>query len=211
MRTHQQRQKRARRLLFEPLEQRHLLAPVAQNDIYFTTEDTATSVSVPGVLANDTGAVSVALLANAGRGSLTLNGNGSFSYTPLADYSGFDSFTYRGQDGQGNSSTATVVLQVAAVNDPPIAVNDLFTVAEGATLYIARYALTVNDRDDGTSFGVYPNYSDVKHGTLTQNSIGDTVYVPTSGFTGIDSFTYRIIDCNDHCDPGEWPAGRPRR
>mgnify|MGYP006988195245 CR=1 FL=1 len=53
MRTHRQRQKRARRLLFEPLEQRHLLAPIAANDDYPATEDNFFVVGVPGVLGND--------------------------------------------------------------------------------------------------------------------------------------------------------------
>ena len=54
MRTHQQRQKRARRLLLEPLEQRNLLAPVAVNDSYAVNEDEVLTVPlVNGVLSND--------------------------------------------------------------------------------------------------------------------------------------------------------------
>ena len=53
-------------------------------------------------------------------GSLALNANGSFTYTPAHDYNGSDSFTYRANDGSANSNTATVNLTIASVNDAPI-------------------------------------------------------------------------------------------
>ena len=53
--------------------------------------------------------------------AFTLNPDGSFSYTPTADYNGPDSFTYKLNDGSLDSNTATVSLTVTAVNDAPVA------------------------------------------------------------------------------------------
>jgi hypothetical protein len=93
-------------------------APVAVNDSYTTPEGTPLTVAAPGVLANDSDAdgnpLSAALVSNVTHGTLSLNANGGFSYTPTAGYSGADSFTYRASDGSLNSNTATVSLSVAA-------------------------------------------------------------------------------------------------
>src|SRR4030095_7980930 len=66
-------------------------------------------------------------------GSLTLNADGSFTYTPTAHYNGPDSFTYKPTDGATASNTAMVSITVNPVNDPPDAVNDLATVAEDSS------------------------------------------------------------------------------
>ena len=61
-------------------------------------------------------------------GSLTLNANGSFTYTPDANYNGPDTFTYRASDATLTSNLATVTITVSAVNDAPAV-----TVAAGGT------------------------------------------------------------------------------
>ncbi len=63
-------------------------------------------------------------------GRVTLNANGSFSYTPAADYYGVDSFVYRVCDPTLLCDTATVTITLAAVNDAPAAINDSFAVSE---------------------------------------------------------------------------------
>jgi VCBS repeat-containing protein len=90
-------------------------APVAVNDAYTTYGNTSLTVSAPGVLANDTDVDSTTLTAAVGtgpsHGTLTLNTNGSFTYTPATDYLGSDSFTYYANDG-ANSSVASVTITV---------------------------------------------------------------------------------------------------
>ena len=61
------------------------------------------------------------LVSGPAHGSLTLNADGSFTYTPAANYNGPDSFTYKANDGQADSNVATVSINVGAVNDAPVA------------------------------------------------------------------------------------------
>ena len=98
--------------------------PVAVGDMYSTNEDTALNIAAPGVLANDTdadggGTLTAALVTGPTHGTLTLNANGSFVYTPAGNYNGPDSFSYRTTDGAAQSGTATVSITVNAVNDGP--------------------------------------------------------------------------------------------
>ena len=94
-------------------------APVAVADAYSTSQDTPLTVPPAGVLANDTDAQSNPLTAiiNAGpgHGSVTLNANGGFTYTPAAAYTGADSFTYHANDGSLNSNIVAVTITVNAL------------------------------------------------------------------------------------------------
>jgi len=102
-------------------------APVAVNDAYSVDEDGTLTVTPPppgnGVLKNDTDAdgdpLTAVKLSDPANGSVTLNSNGSFTYTPAADFNGSDSFTYQANDGLANSNTATVTITVNPVNDAP--------------------------------------------------------------------------------------------
>ena len=94
--------------------------PVANDDSYSTDEDTTLNVAAPGVLGNDSDPEGDTLTAikvtDPSHGSLTLNSDGSFSYTPDADFSGSDSFTYKANDGSLDSNIATVTITVGAIN-----------------------------------------------------------------------------------------------
>ena len=95
--------------------------PVANGDSYSTPEDATLNVAAPGVLGNDSDAESdlltAVLVSGPSNGSLTLNADGSFSYTPAANFSGSDSFTYLANDGQADSNVATVSLTVVSATD----------------------------------------------------------------------------------------------
>ena len=105
--------------------------PVAGNDSYSTPRRTTLSVPANGVLANDSDpdgdALTAVLVTNPAHGSVALNGNGSFTYTPTGDYTGPDAFTYRASDGSLNSNTASVAITVTAVNRPPVAAADSYS------------------------------------------------------------------------------------
>ena len=96
------------------------VAPVATDDAYDALPDQELSVAAPGVLSNDTdgnGDPLTAVLEPGGdvsNGTLTLNADGSFDYTPAAGYEGPDQFTYKAYDGSEYSNVATVTLTVSA-------------------------------------------------------------------------------------------------
>jgi VCBS repeat-containing protein len=99
-------------------------APAATGDAYQTDEDTPLSVAVAeGVLSNDGDPdgddLTAALVSAPEHGSIDLRGDGSFSYTPDADYNGTDSFGYRAGDGSAESDAVTVRIEVMPVDDPP--------------------------------------------------------------------------------------------
>ena len=77
-----------------------VVAPVATDDAYQTDEDTPLVISAPGVLENDDPGTCVAETDTSGlMGTLTMDPDGSFTYTPPADYHGETSFTYRLAEG----------------------------------------------------------------------------------------------------------------
>src|SRR6185436_18592584 len=103
-------------------------APVVRPDTFDTDEDTAITGNV---LANDEDVdhdlLNAELDENPEHGAAVVNADGSFTYTPEADYHGPDSFTYRALDGQGGDVVGRVDIVVHPVNDAPKAEDDTFT------------------------------------------------------------------------------------
>ncbi|MFO1064621.1 MAG: SdrD B-like domain-containing protein [Pirellulales bacterium] len=171
-------------------------APIAQGDSASTDEDVVLSGS--SVLTNDSDvdgpALSAVLVSGPAHGSLKLNTDGTYFYTPFADWNGTDGFVYKATDGSLDSTPATVTIRVAAVNDAPIAQGDSYSTVQGVTLTVAAPGLLLNDSDvDGdvitSTLVVGPS-----HGTLTLAANGSFNYVPAAGFAGTDSFTYTATD-----------------
>src|SRR5690606_12930329 len=108
-------------------------APVAVDDAVTTDEDVPLVISVQDILGNDTDADGDSLMAELvsgpEHGTLTQNADGSFTYTPDADYNGTDSFTYKAADSTSDSNAATVSITVNPVNDAPVAVDDVLSIA----------------------------------------------------------------------------------
>jgi len=130
-------------------------APTAVDDAYSVAED-ASLVTVaagvpPGVLDNDTDPendpLTAFLVSDVAAGTLVLAADGSFTYTPNADFNGADLFTYRADDGTASSNVATVTLTVTPVNDAPVAVADAYDEEEGIALSVAAPGVLGNDLD----------------------------------------------------------------
>ncbi|PYQ87457.1 MAG: adhesin, partial [Acidobacteria bacterium] len=167
-------------------------APVAANDAYSTNEDTALNVAAAGVLANDSDvdgdALTAILVSSPAHGSVTLNANGSFTYTPAANYNGGDSFTYKANDGALNSNVATVSITVTAVNDAPVANAQSVTTAEDTAKAIT---LTASDVDgDALTYSIV---SGPAHGALS-GAAPNVTYTPAANYNGPDSFTFKAND-----------------
>ncbi|HWN40177.1 MAG TPA: Ig-like domain-containing protein, partial [Gammaproteobacteria bacterium] len=126
--------------------------PVTQPDSYTIAEDSPLSAAGNGVLGNDSdpegAALTAELVRNVSNGVLQLNSNGSFAYTPPANFNGTTTFTYRASDGTTQSAATTVTITVTAVNDPPFATNTPETTATEGVTY--RYALGASDPDGTT-------------------------------------------------------------
>ena len=172
--------------------------PVARDDHYTTPEDTSLVVLAPGVLANDSdpdGNILTTLLPTTpAHGTLVLNVDGDFTYTPEANFQGVDAFTYRASDGITNSELATVTITVVGTNDAPVAQNDQYTTPENTVLVVTAPGVLTNDNDvDGDVIAAMLANSPT-NGLLTLSSNGGFTYTPNTNFNGLDSFTYRAND-----------------
>ena len=180
--------------------------PVAVADSYSVDEDTTLSVPAPGVLANDTDAdpgtdLTAQLVSTTSHGSLTLNPDGSFFYTPQANFTGSDSFTYTASDGEASSAAVTVTITVNPINDAPAAVGEAYATAEDAPLVVNAPGVLANDTDiDGPSL-VAAVLAPAAHGTVAMNANGSFTYTPSANYNGPDSFTYRAGDGSAFSSP----------
>lgn len=174
-----------------------LVGPSASNDSYTVDEDMVLSVNATlGVLKNDTdsdGDVLNAIVVSGGNfGILTLHLDGSFTYTPLPDFNGIDTFSYVANDGALNSTNAQVSVTVNSVNDAPEAANDSASTGEDAMITINVLS---NDFDpDDDSLGI-TSVTNPSHGTASINTTSKTIkYTPNANFNGQDFFNYTISD-----------------
>ncbi|MGN6544931.1 MAG: tandem-95 repeat protein [Aureliella sp.] len=173
-------------------------APVASDDSYAVDEDTTLSSGPLGVVSNDVDSdgdvLSAELLSGPTHGTLALNLDGSFTYTPALNYNGIDTFTYRVTDGTVFSNVATVTIAVAAINDAPVAANDAYAATEDQPLSVSLAGILSNDADAESSSLAVSSFSNPSHGTLSLNADGSFTYTPDANFNGIDSFTYSVSD-----------------
>jgi large repetitive protein len=100
-------------------------APVAGNDVATTNEDTPVSVSVFVNDSDPDGDPLTVMSASAPNGTVVINGDGTITYTPAANFNGTDTITYMISDGHGGVATATVTVTVAAANDAPTVVSPI--------------------------------------------------------------------------------------
>ncbi len=177
-------------------------APVANDDTKTTNEDTPVSGSVT---ANDSDvdgpAANYTAASTPLHGSVVVNPDGTYTYTPVANYNGVDSFTYSLCDGGTPNlcDTATVVITITPANDPPVANNDVKTGNQDLPL---TGTVTGNDSDIDGPAANYTALTTTTNGSLTFNPDGSFTYNPNPGFNGIDSFAYVLCDGGtpDLCD-----------
>ncbi|MDG2122461.1 MAG: Ig-like domain-containing protein, partial [Verrucomicrobiales bacterium] len=181
--------------------------PVA--DTYPATEDTPLTISASqGVLSNDADPDSAPfpmvakLVSPPSHGSVTLNPDGSFTYTPTGDYFGPDAFTYAAFDGLADSAETTVGITVSGTEDPPRGTADSYVVQPGQTLTIpVALGVLTNDSDpDGQPLAAQLAASS-SSGSISLAPDGSFSYTPAAGFKGVDTFNYRVTDGNTPSTP----------
>ncbi|MEL7637979.1 MAG: Ig-like domain-containing protein, partial [Anaerolineaceae bacterium] len=167
-------------------------APVAVEDAYTVDEDTVLTVLVAdGVLDNDSDVdgdpLTAVLVSDVSNGTLVLDDDGSFVYTPDENYFGSDSFTYKASDGTLESDTVIVTITVNSINDWVIANDDEYETMAGVTLEVAAPGVLTNDvlldPNETVSLQILTQPAG---GTLTLNTDGSFTYVPNAGFFGVD-------------------------
>ncbi len=178
--------------------------PVANDDnSYSTPQDTALNINAAnGVLTNDSDFDSDPLTAikvtDPAHGAVTLNTDGSFTYTPTAGYSGSDSFTYKANDGTDDSTTnATVSINVVG-NNPPTVTNDSYPIDEDGTLTVNAPGVLNNDSDVESDPLTAIKVSDPGNGTLNFSTDGSFTYTPNPNWYGTDTFAYKANDGNNN-------------
>ena len=171
--------------------------PVAKDDTYGADQASLT-VGAPGVLGNDSdpdgNALTAMLVTDAANGHVVLAGNGSFTYTPNAGFSGTDTFTYKASDGTADSNVATVTIAVRMVNRPPVARDDAYRTKKNRAFFIGAPGVLANDADPEGSALSAALVRRPARGFVVLFPNGALVYLPKPGFVGTDSFTYTADD-----------------
>jgi len=126
-----------------------------------------------------------------GRATVT---DGQVLYQPAPDYHGPDTFTYTATDPGGAASSATVHVDVAAVDDKPQAVDDAVTITDGAATTID---VTANDKGLGDGVKSVTVVQNPSHGTAAVTPEQRITYTPADGFSGTDTLQYRVTDTDD--------------
>ena len=168
--------------------------PIALADAATTNEDTSVAIDV---LANDTDAnddaLTISTATDGVRGSTTVVG-GQVAYVPDPDTHGVDTFAYAIDDGTGRTASASVVVTVTPVNDPPTAADDAATTAEDTSVTIDVLA-NDTDIDTGDTVGIDSfDVAGITDGTLTDDGGGQFTFTPDPDWSGTQTFTYTITD-----------------
>jgi VCBS repeat-containing protein len=174
-------------------------APTAMDQAYSVAEDNPGGLveAAPGVLTGATagsgGTMAASLVSDVSAGTLALNADGSFTYTPNANFNGNDQFTYVANDGGPNSNVATVSITVTAVNDAPVAAADAYDAVAGTTLNVAAPGVLGNDSDiDGDSLTAVISGTPTPPTELTFSADGSFVFDAT-GLTAGDIVTFDYV------------------
>ncbi|PXA05145.1 hypothetical protein DDZ13_04070 [Coraliomargarita sinensis] len=161
-------------------------APVADDQLVTTDEDTAVAVTLTGSDA-DGDALTYSVVTAPSNGALSGTAP-DLTYTPNAGYNGSDSFTFVANDGTVDSNTATVSITVNAVNDAPVADDQSVSTNEDSSV-----AVTLTASDGEGDLLTYTVVTVPTNGTLS-GTAPDLTYTPDANYSGSDSFTFKAND-----------------
>ncbi|WP_413614989.1 Ig-like domain-containing protein [Halomonas cupida] len=193
-------------------------APTASAEAVTTQED----VPVSGAITThdvEGDELSFSVVDEPSSGTLVLNDDGTFTYTPDSNTKGADSFRVKVDDGHGGTTIVTVPVKVMPVNDAPVARDDATTTREDTPITVdAESGLLANDRDiegdelvvrdfsiegiDGT-FSAGDSASIPGVGELTVNTDGSWQFVPADNYHGeVPAISYTVADPSGDTDTG---------
>ena len=156
-------------------------------------ESPASALTLEGLSSNSS------LVAQEGISFSGTSSDRTVTVTPSPDANGQASITVEVTDEDGETATTSFALTVTAVEDPPTATDDAYSVEEDAVLrVVASNGVLANDDDpDGGNLTVSTvPVEDVSNGALSLNANGSFDYTPNDDFAGTDSFVYQVSDGN---------------
>lgn len=170
--------------------------PIAGDDTASTAEETPVTINV---LANDSnaGGATVAIVSQPLLGTAVVNADDTITYTPKLNANGTDSFSYVLTVGAQVSNEAGVVISIAPVNDPPVAVNDAGAGQRGVSNSLN---VLVNDTDpdgaaDLASAVIVTGNANLGINAGTVFPGGAVTFTPPAATAaGTYTFTYRAVD-----------------
>jgi hypothetical protein len=188
-----------------------MVAPTLVNNPPDAVDDTRTvyedsTATVVNVLTNDTvapvtgGTLTVTAVTQPTWGGTVALAGGAVSFTPAPNFNGTTTFTYTVTDSSGGTDTATVMVAVTPVNDPPAAGDDSVTVAEdsGATVVDVR-ANDSSAPDTGETLAVAAVIQPASGGSVNLSG-GAVRFTPAANFNGTTTFFYILTDFNGGTD-----------
>ena len=153
-----------------------------------TIEDTAVTVPITSQAIDMQGeTLTVSAVTQGADGSVTINDDGTITYTPNSGFTGNDTFTYTVEDTSGN--VASDYVTVAVSDSSLVAGNGTVTTVEDTAITVAVMGYVTYS--PGSTVTV-TSASQGAHGTVVLNDGGTVTYTPNTGFYGVDSFTYTV-------------------
>ena len=175
-------------------------APRLVGEAVALDEDTQARFTAAALLANDEDTdnsradLAIVGVGNASHGSVQIVAN-EIVFTPDLNFSGPAGFTYVVSDGAGGVSQATVSLTFNAVNDAPVANNELLWGKRDVSYTLAQAALLANDTDAESPANLHVSeVHSAQHGTAVLNADGSVRFTPEAGYAGRGSFDYAVQD-----------------
>ena len=167
--------------------------PTAKDDKIKTNEDTPATIDV---LANDIEVdnelLTISEVTNGKGGSVTINNDGTLTYTPKANFYGTDAFTYTVTDRGGEKDTATVKIEISKANDPPVITSKPVTTAMVGILYSYNVRAEEPDKEDTLTYSLVAQPAGMRIDSLT----GLIQWAPIETQQATHNVVVKVVDSN---------------
>ncbi|MEZ8349590.1 Ig-like domain-containing protein, partial [Vibrio splendidus] len=163
-------------------------SPIGDTVSFSTNEDTPVSGTL-SASDEDGDSLSFTKATDPSNGTVVIDENGDWTYTPNENYNGNDSFTVVVSDGQGGTDTITVNIGVTPVNDLPVGEDVSVTTDEDTPV---SGSLTATDADNDQL--TFSKSTEPSNGSVVVDENGNWTYTPDENYNGSDSFTVVVDD-----------------
>lgn len=168
--------------------------PPTANGFYVSVDENSSSTFKPSTYDKENDTISMTIVSQPAHGNVSVNGN-SMTYTPTKDYFGDDSFEYKVNDGELDSTPSTINVKVRNMRDRPVAVSKSVSVTKNTTSIIDL------DAHDPNGDTLQYDFKQPIHGVIKKITLPNHIhYTPDSNYTGTDSFTFTAYDGTYYSD-----------